>query len=85
MKIRLRNCLGYATFLFFVVLHTVSDSIRYGNVETIMDLDFLRAMTAALVRSMNNDLLDQLMHDLRCQLRNMLILLYHLNEGVHIG
>ena len=69
----------------FVVLHTVSNSSRYGNVETVVDLDLLRAMPAALVRSVNNDLLDKLMHDLRCQICDMLILLHHADECGHIG
>ena len=50
-----------------------------------MDLDFLRSMPVALVRSVNDGLLDQLMHDLRCQLHDMLILLYSLDECSHIG
>ena len=42
----------------FVVLHTVSNSSRYGNIEAIMNLDLLSAMPAALVGSVNNYLLD---------------------------
>ena len=48
-----------------------------------MNLDLLRAMPAALVGSMNNDLLDQLMHDLRGKLRNMLIFLYCPDKSSH--
>ena len=45
----------------FVVLHAVSNGSRYGNIETIVYLDLLCAVTAALVRSVNDDLLDQFM------------------------
>jgi hypothetical protein len=41
-------------------------------------------MTAALVRSMNNDLLDKLVYDIRCQLSNMLILEAGLNTVVTV-
>ncbi len=44
----------------FVVLHTVSDSSCNCNVETIVDLDLLSTMPTALVRSVNDDLFNQL-------------------------
>ena len=50
-----------------------------------MNLDLLSTMTAALVRSVNHDLLDKFVHDLRSKLRDMLILLYCLNECSYIG
>ena len=39
----------------FVVLHTVSDRSRYCDIEAIINVDLLCAVTAALIRSMNND------------------------------
>ena len=42
-------------------------------------------MSTALVRGMDNDLLDKLMHDLRSKLRDMLILLHNADECGHIG
>ena len=59
----------------FVVLHTVSNGSRYGNIKAIVNLDLLSTMPAALVRSVNYDLLNKFVHDLRRQLRDMLILL----------
>ena len=69
----------------FVVLHTVSNGSRYGNIKTIVNLNLLSAMTTAFIRSVNDDLLDKLMHDLRGKLRDMLILLYRPDECCHIG
>ncbi len=68
----------------FFVLHTVSNSSSYGNIKAIVNLDLLGTMPAALIRSVNNDLLDKLVHDLGCQFRDMLILLNRLNESGHI-
>ena len=62
----------------FVVLHTVSNGSRYGNIEAIVDLNFLRALHNALVRGVDDDLLDKLMHDLRRKLRDMIILLFRI-------
>ncbi len=64
----------------FVVLHTVSNGSRYGNIEAIVYFNLLCAMTTALIGSVYDNLTDKLMHDLRCQLSNMLILLYCLND-----
>ena len=69
----------------FVVLHTVSDRSRYCDIEAIINVDLLCAVTAALIRSMNNDFFDKLMHDLRSKLRDTLILLHHADECGHIG
>ena len=69
----------------FVVLHTVSDRSRYCDIEAIINVDLLCAVTAALIRSMNNDFFDKLMHDLRSKLRDTLILLHHADECGHIS
>ena len=49
----------------FVVLHTVSNGSRYGNIEAIAYLDFLSTIPTALVRSMNNYLTDKLVQNHR--------------------
>ena len=69
----------------FVVLHTVSDRSRYCDIEAIINVDLLSTMPTALMGSVNNDLLDKLMHDLRGKLRDMLILLYYSDESSCIG
>ncbi len=69
----------------FVVFHAVSDGSSYSNIEAIVNLNLLSAMTAALVRSMNDDLLNKLVHYLRRKLCDMLILLYCFDESCHIG
>ena len=50
-----------------------------------MNLNLLSTMPAALVRSVNDDLLNKFVHDLRCQLGDMLMLLYCSDESSHIG
>jgi len=60
----------------FVVLHTISNGSRYGNIEAIVYIYLLSAMTTALIGSVYDNLTDKLMHDLRCKFSDMLILLY---------
>ena len=55
----------------FVVLHTVSNGSSYGNIEAIMDLDLLSTMSAALIGSVNDNLFDKLVHNLRGKFRDM--------------
>ena len=50
---------------FFVVLHTVSNGSRYCDIEAIINVDLLCAVTSALIGGMNGDLLDKFVHDLR--------------------
>jgi len=35
----------------FVVLHTVSNGSRYGNIEAVVNFNLLSAMTATLINS----------------------------------
>lgn len=50
-----------------------------------MNLNLLSTMPAALVWSVNDDLLNKFVHDLRRQLGDMLMLLYCSDESSHIG
>ncbi len=52
----------------FVVLFAVSNGGRYCNIKTIVNLDELSAVSTTLIRCMNDDFFNKLVHNLRCKL-----------------
>ncbi len=72
---RLRN------LSLFIVLYTICDSSCCGNVESVVNFNLLSTMPTAFVRSVNEDLLNQFVHDLRGKFRDVFVLLHHLNAS----
>ena len=70
---------------FFVVFSAVSNGSRNCNAETEVYLDLLSTIPSAVIRSMNNYLLNKLMHDLRSKLIDMVVLMNYIDKRVHIS
>lgn len=56
-----------------------------SNIRTIINIYLLNTLAAGLVRFVYDYLFNQLVHNFRCELFDMLIFMHHFKKCCHIG